>query len=81
MVQPTDTGDSYCCLGVLCEVAGLKHDNYHFEEGGDRRTGVLPEDTEIRVGLYCALALDVLMRMNDNGKSFAEIADYIEANL
>jgi hypothetical protein len=61
-----------CCLGVLCVVAGEppvldenKSGNWSFV---DREAGL--SDVSMR-----------LASMNDEGTSFAEIADYIEANL
>lgn len=61
----------YCCLGVLCEVAGITHGS---------RDGSLPGDFAIKqkIGDHQSR----LQEMNDDdGKSFAEIADYIEAKL
>lgn len=68
----------YCCLGVLCDVAGLKWlrcSELGFIPAGDHihqhlvRFGIANESSD-------------LVDMNDNqGKTFAEIADYIEANL
>ncbi len=67
----------YCCLGVLCVIAG-------------HSTNVLgdvsyPGDINIDVGLSHDICQQ-LAYMNDgesdwSGKSFTEIADYIEANL
>jgi hypothetical protein len=61
-----------CCLGVFCVV-----NNIPFE----------PHETGCAEGprrLFDALGYDArgkLANMNDGGKSFAEIADWIEANL
>lgn len=65
---------TYCCLGVL----------KHLIEG-DESVG----NSSYGDGLYdeataCGLTRDVqwnLVNMNDQGKTFTEIADYIEANL
>lgn len=68
-------GDRYCCLGVLCEVADL---------------GITPEGKlPLKGGSYRIFDEMVGSRsksmflwvMNDRGESFAEIADWIEANL
>jgi len=60
-------GGSYCCLGVLCVVAEIDLGNI---DAAYRRLEKL-------VGNY-----DPLVDLNDiKGKSFADIADYIEANL
>jgi hypothetical protein len=68
------TDETYCCLGVLCAIHGdplnkLAHNCTTnitwFDTGLDDKQRSLLGDT-----------------MNDNeGKSFAEIADYIEKNL
>lgn len=75
----------YCCLGVACEVFGpglILHD-----------TGLISEpeyvasDTGSSTHWYgtAQLAqLDVMTRaiaLNDSGKSFSEIADFLEVNL
>lgn len=64
----------FCCLGVLCKVAGVGVselrgngywcDNYKFV--GETIEEIAERD---------------LINMNDSGKPFTEIADYIEANL
>lgn len=61
--------DTYCCLGVLADVAGVLKGN----EGlaGFVETHPITSSQEFK-----------FWRMNDTEKkSFAEIADYIEANL
>jgi hypothetical protein len=64
-------GQRFCCLGVLCVVANKpRHtgvgDNWYF---ADAVLGSVEASTK-------------LAHLNDNeGQSFAEIADYIEANL
>lgn len=68
-----DTGH-YCCLGVLAEVAGVFLD----PDGKPQRAGHLRDHYDI---LDQETQSD-LWRMNDNhGKSFPEIADWIEKNL
>ncbi|EKS37796.1 hypothetical protein [Afipia clevelandensis] len=61
----------FCCLGVLCKVAGkpttrAEDDvgNWHFAE------------TTLPLGMDMRLAT-----LNDKGSSFSEIADYIEAKI
>jgi hypothetical protein len=75
----------YCCLGVLCDVAGLSRNHrdpveFVFNDAGR-------DDDEMILG---ALRKDVdgdgdyakrLAELNDNGASFDEIADYIEAHI
>lgn len=71
-------GNGHCCLGVLCEVAGLKIDRM-----GERVEGVEAQNaykpvTDLIGEEY---QTDHLTRLNDSErKSFAEIADYIETN-
>ena len=59
-------GRGHCCLGVLCEVAGF---GLHFWTELLSRGGP-PARTQRELAL-----------MNDNGKSFEQIADWIEENL
>lgn len=72
----------HCCLGVLCELAGLE-----ISEGGGMVVG--PHNVDDYEPIYeivggSSIASD-LWRRNDGNtmrrQSFAEIADYIEANL
>lgn len=75
------TGDHFCCLGVLCDISGLAewrsmpYQRYLYSE----LELFLPEDVtdwaEIYAGQY------ELSEMNDQGRSFTQIADYIEENL
>ena len=83
-------GDSYCCLGVLAEVSDLGsfvEDNhkpgiFSFAYPGEDRThGVLPDAARLVIGLSY-FHHEKCWKMNDSeGRSFAEIADYIEANI
>lgn len=76
----------HCCLGVLCEVLetpqrraedqsvwffGTEENNHH---------GFLTEPVLAQAGLSDD-AQHKLASMNDQGRSFAEIADYIDKNL
>lgn len=64
--------DEFCCLGVLCEVAGLKagktDDMYEYE------------GSAARAPLRFAVDQYELIELNDR-MPFSEIADWIEANL
>lgn len=73
-------GEGHCCLGVLCDLvdptgwgtptsSSLVH---HRDMGSSPSRGVL-----MRAGLQLSEA-GHLAHMNDSGKTFAEIADYIE---
>ena len=79
---------AYCCLGVLCSVAGLrlkkKSSNGFFghldEWGLPEEDGIthVPNEHGERIGLPKKVQ-DRLMRMNDSrGKTFKQIATYIE---
>jgi hypothetical protein len=81
--------DNYCCLGVAGAVAGLDKTTMAGESYFSTFKGEVPKGYPtflttghrelIRFGN--TYADDTLMQMNDSGKSFDEIADYIEANL
>ncbi|UQD69243.1 hypothetical protein JEY40_24825 [Bradyrhizobium japonicum] len=62
-----DREGGYCCLGVLCTVAQIDMDD----------TGPAYRVLERITGGYAPL----VTLNDDKGKSFAEIADWIEANL
>ena len=65
----------YCCLGVLCAMQGARVDRWSSE---NRRTTLVPE--RYAHGLTDGQTYR-LASMNDEGMSFAEIADYIEQRL
>ncbi len=87
-----DNSVSYCCLGVLCEVAGIesnveevkaKNPGFSFRSVyyGDHMV-TSPEEELLKQWGISEEAIEILMSMNDSdNKSFAEIADYIERNL
>lgn len=75
----------YCCLGVLCDVvdntkwvacSGIEEGYYNW----NRSMAYCPFDIQKTLKLS-DIDLDILMRMNDEGKTFSEIADYIERQL
>jgi hypothetical protein len=73
-------GDQYCCLGVLCSVAGIPIS----EDGSDALTddGKSGAYAPIRDVLGEKASPFDLAMMNDmDRKSFAQIADYIEEHL
>lgn len=71
--------NTYCCLGVYYDACvdsywlGGVHGVWETTDGS---VGVLSERYGLSMGMQSILA-----NMNDSGKSFAEIADWIEANL
>ena len=74
-----------CCLGVLCDIEIDGYwvlNDYGYQIGIDRSGSpegyILPVELERKADIG---NLFRLMKMNDHeGKSFAEIADYIEEN-
>ncbi len=79
-----DGSKSYCCLGVLQDVAG-EVEFLHLDDGGLRPKGFPSsewmETHGITDGGRKSTMYD-LAQMNDSGgKSFREIADYIEATV
>ena len=89
--------DTFCCLGVLCEIAvtdiGLgvtKDPNYNkFEYGPTASGSLLPDLVVAWAGLEGETGANVeinrrttsLAQHNDTGRTFAQIADAIEAQL
>ena len=77
----TPSRDKFCCLGVACDLYAKEHGKPKF-----RNQGLLPKYTKEWLGLQTSDGFhDVgsysvsLAEMNDEGSSFAEIADRIEA--
>jgi len=78
-------GDRYCCLGVLCELDGAKWTKPDSYRNGVYRSDHgevhCPDDRRlVDLGLDREIAGRAAGR-NDSGKSFSEIADWLEANL
>jgi hypothetical protein len=75
----------FCCLGVLCElnldkVDKTEHKSHEFHYWQyDNCTGLLP--SALSELFYDIEVRGQLMKMNDNGSSFSEIADWIEQNV
>lgn len=72
--------DKFCCLGVLCDLgmykAWVRGSSAFLYRGYD---GTLPDEVRYTVGLDYS-DVGALMALNDRyGKSFEEIADYLEA--
>lgn len=75
------SNNTFCCLGRLRDVAGLEwipHGKWFCTPGG--RTDLIDNAELYELGL-CHSQQERLAGMNDDGISFAEIADWIEANL
>lgn len=86
------TGDgAYCCLGVLCHITGkLNEEDCTYSEDDEGR--YIQSETDLVPELAAEFSLTdyqgFLVAMNDgtgiyntDPKSFAQIADWIEANL
>lgn len=76
--------DNFCCLGVLCDV--LDSENWERMPSGTYATKVHEGDNLLPAHIAKVAGLDrskqwELANLNDRGKSFAEIADYIEEKL
>jgi len=73
--------DHFCCLGVLCDLV----DRRAWQRERDRYAhngyiGHLPGSISAVTDLNSDQAF-TLMGMNDNGQSFGQIANWIEANI
>ena len=79
--------DTFCCLGVLCDVAGLPYTlndgarTYEFGEGRESAEMIRGDLRSSIDAPACADCAATLAEMNDDGASFAEIADYIAINI
>jgi len=74
---------SFCCLGVLCDVSGAGtwgQSNYHkfFESHRAGRRELTLEDGDFGLSLRY---ITELTNLNDSGKSFDAIADYIDKEI
>lgn len=81
------TSNRYCCLGVLCEIAGFDWEPDQLApafkvKGSPPNTGtaLLWDAVLTKLGLAHE-EMGTLASKNDNHVPFAEIADYIEASL
>lgn len=72
--------DKYCCLGVACELAGATHkqtQGYGYIPSGSR----INIPNEIKGFASANNLVSMLTNMNDGGRDFNQIADWIEANV
>ena len=78
-VTPEEEYDRFCCLGVLVN----ETEGFDFIDGNyyaDGYPSMLSDRFLKEIGLTYGQQAD-LVTMNDLGKSFKQIADYIEKNL
>lgn len=85
---------AFCCLGVLCDVAGLEYESKeelgtvvrNYKYGNSCSYRLLPQEFAIKVGLKTDGSFEdeygeyALTFLNDHHHTFSEIADIIEAN-
>lgn len=73
------TAFGYCCLGVACDLSNP--DGWTRDDDGfyrfDGEAAMIPAKLRDEIGLSVDDAVELAM-MNDDGASFARIADYIE---
>lgn len=90
-------GDEFCCLGVACDMVNPKTWEHGPDDRdwatasgaiylpckGDLPSEVLGalENTNVSHDGFCTTALYAIANMNDAGRTFAEIADWIEEHL
>lgn len=71
--------DKFCCLGVLCDLGTAGRWDYGFYKsalGGDSSVQ-LPASVREFVGIESE-DMRALITMNDDSRSFSQIADYLE---
>jgi hypothetical protein len=68
----------FCCLGVLCDIQGADFDAIREKHG---TLSLSSNPREFLAGLEESGITSRLSAMNDDGKTFEEIADYIEASV
>jgi hypothetical protein len=70
----------YCCLGVACQIEGIDFDPDEIWPPSTFSSIHNLERKPPNSGTFLT-ARSFLAHLNDSGKPFSEIADYIEANL
>lgn len=76
--------DCFCCLGVLCDVTrpdGWDEDGWSRDAKGTKMESSLPWAFMAEIKLDFPIEAKLIAMNDEEGKSFAEIADWIEANL
>lgn len=85
-------GNRYCCLGVLCDLHSKAHPgnrytwrqpsdcapNYFYD---DHEYEHLPGKVQYWAGIDCYGEVITLAQLNDEGHTFAQIAQHIEEQL
>lgn len=70
--------NEFCCLGVLCEIEGM---DWAKDSSGFYKASQSVTPTPVRQANLSAQQAHRLADMNDAGRSFEEIADYIEREI
>ncbi len=82
--DPLQPKFKYCCLGVAGEICGCtmkpEQDGY-LDNNDESSVGNLEKIPEELIGGKSGTLPHVLADMNDNGKTFNEIADWIQDNV
>ena len=84
LVQDTDCGKAYCCLGVLCDILPkpAKKGMSYFKKRKNGITLEFPSDNALRIAGLEEYHAGDLATLNDvDRESFMFLADYIEAKL
>ncbi len=71
----------YCCLGVLCHINKVPYEKYWDSKKYDGNARIISEELKIKLKMNTQSGQTSggwLSEMNDNGKSFKEIANVIE---
>lgn len=84
--QLRSDNDAFCCLGVLCDIEPdvtweKKTGSYDAVYDSEFDGGELPSSFREWAGISSDREQELIEMNDDYGKSFAEIADYIEKNL
>ena len=76
--------DTFCCLGVACDLIDPSgwNGNSYIEQNESISAYLAPNSIINKYGFNCGRGFDLnnhtLSSLNDNGKSFKEIADMLE---
>lgn len=88
LVRERNKGEyAYCCLGVLCEVAGLEksndreHLNHFISKAGYHAEASLPTDLREKAKITLEQQRELTALNDAKGYTFPEIATYIEENM
>ena len=74
------SGNSFCCLGVLCDISGIdKWDESFINHIPYGKNTVMPTSDVTKLVNLSDRRARLLTLANDSGKTFNEIADIIES--